>query len=257
MDLLGQTVRHKLFGKGVITDLCQDRLTVRFGESQRCFMYPDAIPRFLTLEDSAIQDRIEDINNRREEKLERERHRQEEKDKYRRRLLNMKIPPRCQAAYNLPRDWDPASRLLPTGSYLSGYMKGQPRLPSNIQPNSALLLTSCQGSEQERRIDGIAMVDIHFWGDECKDGQIVLHPDMLIMLPEEDRALFWPCLEDKAVPASWGRIPFRYVQNSIMEGIISDMLRNSKDKPWQEKALALDEYYSKLNRVPSHKPIDI
>ena len=63
-----------------------------------------------------------------------------------------------------------------TGCVLSGPMKGKPRVPSNVQPNSAVVLTDCgNGGEDDRCIIGIGMAGEHFWGKECEDGRILMH----------------------------------------------------------------------------------
>ena len=52
MQLIGETVQHKVFGRGVVTDCRADVLTVRFSDStQKEFIYPDAFQQhFLTMD---------------------------------------------------------------------------------------------------------------------------------------------------------------------------------------------------------------
>lgn len=66
MNLLGQAVKHKMFGTGVITDLCENKITVCFAENQKLFLFPDAIPCYLTMKNTSIQKKIESINEERE-----------------------------------------------------------------------------------------------------------------------------------------------------------------------------------------------
>lgn len=51
MDLLGQAVHHKVFGKGIVTDFCKNKMTVCFAQSQKLFLFPDAIPLIPLIKD--------------------------------------------------------------------------------------------------------------------------------------------------------------------------------------------------------------
>ena len=51
-------VLHKAFGKGVITSINGKYITVKFGNVQKIFVYPDIFEKFLTLADGSISDQI-------------------------------------------------------------------------------------------------------------------------------------------------------------------------------------------------------
>ena len=53
MQLQGQTVKHKLFGNGVVDGFSNEIITVKFAQGSKRFIYPDAFTRFLTLENAA------------------------------------------------------------------------------------------------------------------------------------------------------------------------------------------------------------
>ena len=53
-------VKHKSFGEGIITAHVGNYITVKFGEVEKKFVYPDSFERFLTLADGTV---TEDILN--------------------------------------------------------------------------------------------------------------------------------------------------------------------------------------------------
>lgn len=88
----------------------------------------------------------------------------ERENKYRNRMFTMKIPQKSQVAYDILEEDIVNLDYIETGCLLSGEMKGSPRIPSNVQPNSAIILTDCgNGGEDERCIIGIAMAGEYFW----------------------------------------------------------------------------------------------
>ena len=55
-------VRHRAFGDGVIVATQGKYIKVKFGASEKTFVYPDIFEKFLTLEDGTVSDDIkEDI----------------------------------------------------------------------------------------------------------------------------------------------------------------------------------------------------
>lgn len=251
MNLLGQAVRHKKFGKGVVTELSENKITVCFAENEKLFLFPDAFPRYLILKDHSMQRKIEKINEERQQEAEAKKKILERKNRYRNRLYTMKIPMKSQVVYNISQGEADSLEWVPTGTYLSGNMKGKPRIPSNIQPNSAILLSSCgKGGESERCIAGIAMADNCFWGKECEDGQIRLHSRHTCILAEENRPSFWKYFKREAFPAQWGRIPFKYFQNQAMQRILLDICRQTEGTEQEKEVQDFYDYFCLVNRIP-------
>ena len=54
-QLLGQPVKHISFGKGIITNVSDQIVTVHFPEGEKRFLYPEAFSAFLTLKDEEKQ----------------------------------------------------------------------------------------------------------------------------------------------------------------------------------------------------------
>lgn len=252
MNLLGQAVKHEKFGNGVITELCGNKITVCFAESSKLFLFPEAIPRYLTLKNNSIQKKIEIINEERTQLINEEKKKIEEENKYRNRLYTMKIPLKSQVAYNILEDAIGDLNHVKAGCFLSGPMKGKPRIPANIQPNSAIILTDCAfNNEDERTIVGVAMADERFWGSECTDGIIKLHRKYKLTLPDEHKISFWKYFKREVFSSRWGNVPFKYFQNQIMERILFDIYKNMAGTEQEVKANCIYHYFCKLNRIPA------
>lgn len=64
-DLLNLKVNHSVFGVGVITEILDNYLTVKFTSKESKFVFPDAFEKFITADDEAVQaEIIEDIKNK-------------------------------------------------------------------------------------------------------------------------------------------------------------------------------------------------
>lgn len=250
MNILGQAVKHKKYGKGVITNLSENSITVCFSESQKLFQFPDAFPQYLTLKNKSIQTKIEKLNEERFLEIEKRKQRMERENKYRNRMYTMKILQKSQVAYDILEKDIVNLDYIETGCLLSGEMKGRPRIPSNVQPNSAIILTDCgNGGEDERCIIGIAMAGEYFWGKECTDNQIKLHEKYKLLLSYENRISFWKYFKREAFPDQWGRVPFKYFQNQTMQKIIFDICSKAAGTEQEEEIMELYSYFCSVNRI--------
>ena len=251
MKLIGEVVRHKQFGKGVITDLSDNKISVCFDETEKLFIYPDAFLQYLTLKNNSIQKKIEKLSEERVREKDAQKQIEELENRYRLRMHTMKIPLKSQVAYNiLENEIHNIQDLeyVETGYFLTGERKGQPRIPSHIQPNSAIIFTDCGNlEEKERYIIGIAMVDDCFWGKECMDGQIKLHKQHKLILPKEYRLSFWKYFNREAYPAKWGRVPFQYIRNQTMKKIIHDICSELTGTDLEESVLDFYDYFCSIN----------
>jgi len=65
IDLLNSKVRHKIFGEGIIANISNNHLTVKFANKESTFVYPDAFEKFIVADDASVQaEIIEEINNK-------------------------------------------------------------------------------------------------------------------------------------------------------------------------------------------------
>lgn len=64
-DLLNLKVKHSVFGVGIITEVSNNYLTVKFTSKESKFVYPDAFEKFITVDDESVQaEIIEEIKNK-------------------------------------------------------------------------------------------------------------------------------------------------------------------------------------------------
>lgn len=258
MNLLGEAVKHKRFGKGVITGLSDNKITICFAKSQKLFLFPDAFTQHLTLKNNSIQKKVEKLNDERLQVIKAKKQKFEKEKEYKNRLYTMKIPLKSQVAYDILEKEIRDFEYIDAGCILSGDMKGRSRTPSNVQPNSAIILTDCgNGGEDERCIIGLAMVDECFWGKESKDGQIKLHKKHKIILPDENRISFWKYFERGAFPRKWGKVPFKYFQNQTMHKIIFDICCMGIGTNQEKEIMDLYSYFCSVNRIPEKKIAEI
>ena len=100
MKLLGQAVKHKKFGNGVITEHSENKITVCFGKTEKMFIFPDAFSQYLELKDKLLQEKIDQINKERIQRLEVKNLKLKKENKYRNRMYSMKIPAKSQIVYD-------------------------------------------------------------------------------------------------------------------------------------------------------------
>ena len=66
MQLIGQPIKHRTFGKGIVTDWNHTTITICFPAGEKKFLYPDAFHRFLHLKNDAMQRKILELLEKRE-----------------------------------------------------------------------------------------------------------------------------------------------------------------------------------------------
>lgn len=54
-------VSHKIFGKGKVVEITETMVKVLFEVGKKQFQYPQAFEKFLTCEDDAMQERMQDL----------------------------------------------------------------------------------------------------------------------------------------------------------------------------------------------------
>lgn len=251
MQLIGQAVKHSAFGKGIVTGLSSDRVTIYFSAGEKRFIYPDAFSKFLTLKNRKMQKKIQDrldeiaaVERTKAEKMQRE----QEKEYL---LRNVKISPCGQAVFHVAPEQREAvfsAWSISTGRYASGNSKGKLRIPERMKPNSMCLLTECvKGKEEERSIIGAFMVQEDFLGSYCQDGMIEAHPDYRLRLPLEYQLPFWPYVTQQPGEKRWGRVVLKYISNKIGERILFDIKELPLDEENKKTAEHFYRYYCKLN----------
>ena len=260
MQLIGQAIRHKTFGKGIVTGLDEHVLTVCFSGGDKKFIYPDAFGQYLTLRNSAMQEKIRSLLA--EQTAQEKAHWQAVQDAQERkyRLQNFPISQNSQAAFHL--DTAQAEQTLhrwavSTGTYLSGGSKGEPRVPDRMKPNSLCLLTcrAADAPEEERRIVGLFMAPEDFFGIYCRDGMIPAHPIWRAALAEPEQPLFWPYFSEGSAVRRWGKTAMKYFTTAVAERILFDLCRSGAAPESQPDFQAFYRYFCTLNRL-SPRPLE-
>lgn len=67
MSLLGERVKHQVFGEGKIVSVTKNYVTVSFEIGEKVFVYPDAFEKFLTLVNQELSSKMEAYFKQREE----------------------------------------------------------------------------------------------------------------------------------------------------------------------------------------------
>lgn len=254
MQLIGQAVRHQMFGKGVVTAREEGTLTVCFAGGEKKFLYPDAFEKHLVLKNQALQDKVAGIlHAREEEERTRQRKWQEEQERSL-ALRSLKLSPNSQAVFALqPEEKERVfSRWsVSTGCYLSGSDKGRPRIPERMKPNSMCLLTvrAKEAPEEERRIAGAFMVGEEFVGSLCRDGVIQSHPQHRLYLEEAQRPLFWPYVVGDSAAQRWGKAAFKYFSSQAGQRILYDLAASLAGGEHGQQAEAFYQYFCQVNRL--------
>jgi hypothetical protein len=254
-QLLGQPVKHISFGKGIITDVTSNIVTIQFSQGKKKFLYPQAFSNFLTLRDTEKQNEINAKYNKilREKEAVQKKKSEEQERLY--QLRTMKIDPNSQSAFNIAFNEVQSiieHGTISTGCYLSGYSKGEPRIPQKINPNSVCLLTGLPESKEEkdRCILGAFMAGENFWGKHCRNGVINGHDKYRIYLPANVRLLYWNYFEHSETLPRWGNVPFKYFASNTMQKILLDMIDLLVDTEQKLAAKEFYQYFCEINRLP-------
>lgn len=248
MELIGQAVRHSVFGEGVIDGRADGMVAVDFPqEGRKIFLFPQAFHDFLELTDPELQQTLlgkMEAKEKEEEKREHEAHAKWEREVT---LRNLKISIRSQGAFDVkPDEVDEIfdRGWVSTGTYLSGLSKGEPRTPDRMKANSMCVLTVREEGmpENQRRIAGVFMVADTFCGSRCHDGRVPAHPVYRLKLEHQDRPLFWPYLQPTC-KEKWGNATFKYLENQVSQRILQDLQKKHPDMD------AFCRYFCRINRI--------
>lgn len=258
MQLIGQTIKHGIFGKGIVTDWNDASITICFSTGEKKFIYPDAFSKFLHLKNDALQREVQKLLDKREAAKKAQCQAIQELHERNNLLQNLKISLRSQAVFNIPpHQYEQlfSTWSVSAGCYASGYSKGKPRIPERLKPNSMCLLTECAADqpERERRIIGAFMVEEDFLGSHCRDGIIRAHPMYRLRLCPEHQLPFWPYVVQEPGKQRWGGATLKYTTNKVGERILFDIKGLSFCDGFQECAEDFYQYYCRLNCLrPNH-----
>lgn len=253
MNIIGQPVKHRTFGPGIVTALTDEIVTVCFQNGEKKFIYPDAFKSFLILKDREIQQYVGKHIEDKETAIQRKNQMEQAERDRKRKLLNFKMIASSHAIFNiLPEQAEQVCKTytVSTGTYLSGYSKGLPRIAGRMKPNSACLLTELSNgqAEQERRIIGAFMVKEDFFGENVHDGIIEGHSQYRLLVPAGIQILFWKYINQNTSPR-WGNMAFRYCSGGTMNQILSRLVEIFETTAQKESVIVFYRYFCKMNRL--------
>ena len=256
-SLIGQTVKHRAFGSGVIEELSGNVVTVNFKKGDKKFIYPDAFETFLKLEDEESMAKICKIMDAREKRIEAKRNEVRKREETSRKIRSLKIVPNSHTVFSMDEQelQESFSRGWAfTGRYMSGFSEGNARTAGRIKPNSLCLLTVLEEGhpESERKLRALYMAKEDFYGETCYDGQIEAHEKYRILLTPEESIKIWDCVSENEIPKRFGGLHFRYISESAAKNIL-ETVKNGLSGDKQKLAEEMCEYYCKVNRLPYEK----
>jgi len=268
MDLLNETITHKVFGKGDIIDQDESYITIDFNEDIKKFVYPDAFEKFITLKDQDTAKSLEKIIIKRkaeqkklEEKREEKREQRALEQQRKQKLKNLKIHESSQIVFWLDEEEQQnafTNWQVSPGKIQSGQNKGKPRIPARLRPNSAALLTARESGQPDskRRILGIYMVN-ELFSDELNDeGLVPAHEEYRIRLTdqESEKMLFWNYYINKNYPdrMTWNSGKYRYFDNIWTAQILKDIIALKTNDEEIKEAENFLEYFCKMNLIDSN-----
>jgi len=260
MKLIGQPIKHKTFGHGIVTAFTGGIMTICFQDSEKKFIYPDAFKNFLVLKDQRIQQSIQkQIEAQEAAILQKNELEQAERDR-RQKLLNYKVAANSHAVFNISPEQARQvcqTYTVSTGNYISGCSKGQLRIAERMKPNSACLLTvRANGeTEAERKIIGAFMVEEDFFGEDVQDGMIQGHPQYRLLVPDGPPMLFWETMNQKA-PPRWGNAAFKYCSGDSVNQILFKLLERFDASAQKELAIDFYQYFCKKNSLRPLIPLE-
>ncbi len=255
MNLIGKEVTHKKFGLGKIKNLQTDKMQVEFKYVIKTFAYPESFEKFFEIKDknakSFIQIEIDEHN--RLKALEQEKKGKEEvRQNYIRKL---KIKDNSHAVFGMCvnninevlKEWS-----VSTGYFLSGVNKGNPRIPKNLNMNSACLLTSkIEGEGEEKRIiAGIFMAEENFVGMDCESGIMYAHEKhRIVWEPEDEELFFWSFFSEKSKSERWGNCEIKYISNAVILRVLESMKELTGNQEKKEELERFYHYFRDINQL--------
>ncbi|MDD3369496.1 MAG: hypothetical protein PHP50_11540 [Lachnospiraceae bacterium] len=255
MELIGKKVTHKKFGAGKIMEINENKMKVSFKEDIKIFLFPDSFQNFLTIENKDAKDFITQKQDANDLELETKKREQRKKAQATVYAQKSRKSVNSQAVFALKdNNIDEVSTnwTVFTGNHTTGKSKGTPRIPKNMNQNSACILTLKGEKEEEkdRAVVGLFMVSDDFIGEKCLNGMISAHKKhRIIWNAEHEKLLFWDYLPEQSRLNKWGSYEMKYLPVGIVKMILEDMIRETQGEVDQEPIMQFYRYFCNMNRM--------
>lgn len=255
MNIVGKEVTHVKYGLGTILEINENKMQVDFESDTKTFIYPESFEKFFSIEDKSAKKYIDGklIEINRLKSIEQEE--KEKEEKFRMFKSKFKVKVNSQAVFEMNHsDWQSFldTWSISTGIHLSGNSKGKPRIPKNLNMNSACLLTMKPegGAEKDRIILGVFMTPNEFIGENCITGIVPAHEKYRIMWESEhEELLFWDYFSDDAKLNKWGSSNMKYISITLVKKILEDMISSASEISEKEIILDFYQYFCQMNHL--------
>ena len=253
MNVVGKTVTHIKYGNGKIIKIEENKMAVDFKTSVKTFIYPDSFGQFFTFTDKKAQQymdlMLEVITEK--QRISKEKQAKLVQAREYARKVSKKNNSHVVFALNdnVLEDIIDNGKAF-SGNRVSGEFKGCPRVPKNVNANSACLLTqkAVDEGEEGTSIVGIFMTTEDFVGDKCEDGWIPSHPKYRIIWSEEfDKILFWNYFPEDLRLKKWGSSEIKYLPTTMIKKILEDMLALSGYDNQENEIYEFYDYFCQIN----------
>lgn len=132
MQLIGEAVFHKKFGEGEILDKIDKIIIIHFPAGEKKFYFPESFKKHLVLKSKRKQRQVDELVGDLASKREACENAKMEEQKRQKRIKDLKVMPNSQAAFGFVKNLKEevfTSWQITTGTYLSGRLRGAPRIP--------------------------------------------------------------------------------------------------------------------------------
>lgn len=254
MNMTGKKVTHTKFGKGKIVAVYDTKIDVDFKDDIRSFLYPDSFEKFLVVEDAKTKEFIQGQLDEVLEKKKTDKLLMHRREKARAFVRKQKVKTSSHGVFamrenkleDVYENWS-----ISTGIYNMGKTKGMPRVPKNLNMNSACLLTFKpeKAKESERTIVGIFMTPEEFIGEKCAAGIVSAHEKYRIVWgQDQEEIFFWDFFQKEGRLEKWGTTEMKYVSTSIVKTVLEDMMsQSSDDEALQAELSSFYSYFGSMN----------
>ena len=253
MNLVGKKVTHTKYGAGKIIGVGENRMQVEFETMTKTFAYPDSFEQHFTLEDEKAEEYIHQLIHAVKGVRKAEREQQKKDGMQREYIRRLRVDTNSQAVFGMDEETLQQAKeaaCVFTGEYVSGVNKGKPRIPKNLNMNSACVLTMLSEGDKEeaRRIVGMFMVAADFVGSKCNDGMIPMHQDYRIEWEKEEPLLLAECFPEDSTMAKLGKTGMKYVSGMVVKNILEQMLILASEEK-KKDITSFYQYFCHLNRL--------
>jgi len=272
LELCGEIVKHKSFGRGQIVEFANNYATVLFDDSkeEKKFGYPSAFGAFLELENKSFFKQIEEDKNEITEK-------EAEDKRIKQELANLEITiktkgSRARSAKSTTAknstsncsniafkcnycDDGQMLEIWTAGGGVAQNKDGKPISLKNVRANSLAVLTTKlpRTKEKDRFIFAVFLIDENYEGDSNENGHVVANPKYIMQLSSsEARELkFWDYYFNPNKPEQiiLGSALHRYLTDVQSAQMLKKICEVKKDPIEGELSREFLEHYCKIKKL--------